>query len=60
MAACGVGDVLMMFIGHMGWGFETISRGVGRSFLITLVLRLVMTSRLDFGMLCGVGIRSSR
>ena len=32
MAVCGVGDVLMMFIGHMGWGFERISRGLGGVF----------------------------
>jgi hypothetical protein len=55
MAVCGVGDVLMMFIGHMGWGICKNIKRVGRSFLITLVLRLVMTLGLDFGMLCWCG-----
>jgi hypothetical protein len=53
MAVCGVGDVLMML--HMGGGICKNIKRVGRSFLITLVLRLVMTLGLDFGMLCWCG-----
>jgi hypothetical protein len=41
----------------MGWGYGRISRGFGGCFLIIPDLRWEMASRLDFGMMCGVGRR---
>jgi hypothetical protein len=60
MAACGMGGVLIRFMGCMGWGYGTISEGVGRSFLIILDMRSMMYPKLDFGMTCDVGIMPSR
>jgi len=46
MAACGMGGVLIRFI--------------GQSFLIILDMRSMMAPKLDFGMTCDVGIMPSR
>jgi hypothetical protein len=44
MAARGVGDVRMRFMGRIRWGYGKISREVEGSFLVTLDLRWVMAS----------------
>lgn len=46
---------------HVVWGRALeISEGAGESFLAILDLMWVTTPKLDSGMTCGVGIRSSR
>jgi len=41
-------------------GFEKISGGARRSFLVILVLRWATAPKLDSDMMCGVGIKPSR
>jgi hypothetical protein len=57
MAARGVCGILMMFMSRIGWVFGITSGGVGRSFLVILDLRWVMTQKLNFGKASGVGIK---
>jgi hypothetical protein len=59
LATCGLGGVQMRFMGRIGWGYRSVSRGFRGSFIVILDWRLVMALQLDSGMMYGVGIRSS-
>jgi hypothetical protein len=56
-AKFGVGGVLMSLFGRMRWGYGRILEGVGKIFLVIQNLKWELDLRLDFGMICGVGIR---
>jgi hypothetical protein len=55
MIVNGVGSALTKSLGLMGWVYRSSLGRDGRSFLDFLDSRWVMTSRLVFGMMCGVG-----
>lgn len=40
----------------LGWGYEKILGRVGENYLVILDSRWEMDSRLDSGMICGVGM----
>jgi hypothetical protein len=60
MVACGPSGVLMKFMGCMRRVCGKILEGVGGSFLFIPNLRWEMTSKLDYDMASGMGIRSLR
>jgi hypothetical protein len=60
MAVHGVGGVHVRFTSRIGWGYGRILGGTGKSYLVILDLRTMMTLKLDSDMMCGVGIKPSR
>jgi hypothetical protein len=57
LVVLGEGGVLLIPLGRMGLGFGRILGGVGGCFIVIPDLSWEMTSRLDSGMMCGVGRR---
>jgi hypothetical protein len=47
LATCGLGGVQMRFMGRIGWGYRSVSRGFRGSFIVILDWRLVMALQLD-------------
>lgn len=58
MAVCGEGGVLMLVVGLLGSGCGNILGRDGGNSIGLVDFMWVMSQRLAFGMMCGVGIKA--